>query len=627
MAKKQFKAESKRLLDLMINSIYTHKEIFLREIISNASDALDKLYYISLTDQNVGLGRDDMRITITADKAARTLTVSDNGVGMTEEDLENNLGVIASSGTFKFKQELEAGSDIESIGQFGVGFYSAFMVSSSVKVITRRYGSDQAYCWESSGADGYTVKPCDKESVGTDVIMTMKEDTEDDKFSEYLDEYTIRNLVKKYSDYVRYPIQCMMTHSHRKEGSPDDKPEYEDVQELETLNSMVPIWQRPKGQVTDEEYNNFYMQAFSDYAAPQRVITMSVEGQVSFKALLFIPSQQPYDFYMKDFEKGLKLYSNGVMIMEKCGDLLPDSFRFVRGLVDSPDLSLNISREMLQHDRQLRMIEKSIEKKIRSELDKMLANEREEYEKFYATFGRSLKYQAASGFGAQAAELADLLLFQSSADGKLVTLTEYVDAMPEGQPYIYYATGDSADAIKKLPQAELLADKGYAMLCYTEEVDEFVTRLLGKYKDKEFRSVNNDDLGIAPDEKEEDESTKTERQGVANFVKETLGDAVRDVIISKKLKSHPVCLSAGEGVSFEMEKYFKAAQPETGIKADRILELNADHPVFARLSETMKTDPVKAADYARILFAQAQLMAGMLPDDPVAYSDLICGIM
>lgn len=627
MAKKQFKAESKRLLDLMINSIYTHREIFLREIISNASDALDKRYYASLTDPNVGVSKEDLGIVITADKENRVLTVSDNGIGMSMEELENNLGVIARSGTLQFKQQLDDSTDISAIGQFGVGFYSAFMVSSRIRVITRRQGADTAYCWESTGADGYTITEATRAEVGTDVIMELKEDTEDDKYSEYLEESTIGTLVKKFSNYIRYPISSMVSRYEEKVSSTEDKPEFEKVSKLEVLNSMIPLWNRPKSEVTTEEYNDFYRQSFGDYSVPHRVIHMSVEGQVTFKALLFIPSQLPYDFYMKDFEKGLRLFSNGVMIMDKCGEVLPDSFRFVRGLVDSPDLSLNISREILQHDRQLRIIAKSIERRIRSELDKMLANEREEYEKFYSVFGRSLKYQIASDFDPKSAELADLLLFVSSKEGKLTTLGEYVERMPQEQQYIYYATGESMSLINGLPQAELLNDKGYEMLYFTEEVDEFDARRINSYKDKEFRSVNNDDLGIQTDDKETTEEDKTLQNGVVNFVKETLGEEVKEVVISKKLKSHAVCLSAGMGMSFEMEKYFSAAQPDSNIRADRVLEMNPEHPVFVRLRETMMSDPVKAADYARILYVQAQLMAGLLPDNPNDYTDMIYKLM
>ena len=627
MAKKQFKAESKRLLDLMINSIYTHREIFLREIISNASDALDKRYYTSLTDSTVGVSREDLGIAITADKANRVLTVSDNGIGMNKEELENNLGVIAKSGTLNFKQNLDQDADINAIGQFGVGFYSAFMVSSKITVITRRQGEDTAYCWESTGADGYTITECHKETVGTDVIMTLKEDTEEDKYSEYLDEYTIRSLVKKFSDYIRYPISSMVTKYEPKEGSTLENPDYDIRQEMEVLNSMVPLWKRSKSDITEEEYNTFYRSNFMEYAPPRKVIHMSVEGQVTFTALLFIPSQMPYDFYMKDFEKGLKLYSNGVLIMDKCGDVLPDAFRFVCGLVDSPDLSLNISREMLQHDRQLKIIAKSIERKIKAELFKMQSENREEYELFYGTFGKSLKYQMASGFNPQPKDLEDLIMFSSSKEKKLVTLAEYVDNMAEEQTYIYYATGDSMASMDRLPQAELLKDKGYEFLYFTEEVDEFVARVLDKYKEKEFRSVNNDDLGIPMEDKELTEDEKTTQNGVVNFVKETLGDLVNQVIISKKLKSSAVCLTAGEGVSFEMEKYFKQAQPESQIVAERILELNPDHPVFQKLSSVMMSDPVKAADYAKILLVQAQLMAGIMPDDPQSYAEMICNIM
>jgi molecular chaperone HtpG len=628
MPKKQFKAESKRLLDLMINSIYTHREIFLREIISNASDAIDKLCYLSLTDDKVGMSRGDFKINIAADKDARLITVSDNGVGMDREDLENNLGVIAASGSYKFRREMEEKGDTEGdsdiIGQFGVGFYSAFMVADSITVVTKKYGSDTAYMWQSSGADGYTIRECEKEKCGTDVVMHIRPDSDEEKYGEFLEEYRIKGLVRKYSDYIRWPIQMMVTEHRRKEGSPDDKPEFEDVKELETLNSMVPLWQRPKKDVTKEEYDKFYQEKFFDYTAPQRVIPVSVEGGITYKALLFIPSKAPYDFYTKDFEKGLQLYSGGVLIMDKCADLLPDYFRFVRGVVDSPDLSLNISREMLQHDRQLRTIASNLEKKIRAELEKMLKDEREEYEKFFANFGLQLKYGALADYGTHKDEIQDLLLFYSSTEKKPVTLGEYVSRMPESQKYIYFASGDSTAAIDSLPQTELVKNNGMEILYFTNQADEFVAQALSAYKEKEFRSVLDDDLGLENAEAPKDEG---EYRDVLDFVKAALGDRVKDVRISKKLVNHPVCLTAEGGVSFEMEKYMAAVQPDGHMKADRVLELNAAHPAFAALRDAMASDKDKAEKYARILLAQAELIAGLPLENPSDYADAVCSLM
>ena len=549
MAKKQFKAESKRLLDLMINSIYTHKEIFLREIISNASDACDKLCYQALTDSAVGMDRGDFKIEITADKQARTLTVSDNGIGMDKEDLENNLGVIASSGSYKFKQELgDDAKDTDVIGQFGVGFYSAFMVSDQITVVTRKYGAESGYKWQSSGADGYSVTECEKETVGTDIIMHIKPDTEDERYGEFLENWKLQELVRKYSDYIRFPIRMEVSKTRKKEDSPEDKPEYETYTEVDTLNSMVPIWQRRKSSVKPEEYNKFYRDKFHDYADPQRVIAVSAEGAVTYKALLFIPGAAPFDYYTKEFEKGLQLYSNGVLIMDKCADLLPEHFRFIRGVTDSPDLSLNISRELLQHDRQLKVIAGNLEKKIKSELSKMLKDSREDYEKFWKNFGRQLKYGVVNEYGRHKDLLQDLLLFHSSTEKKPVTLEEYVSRMKEDQKYIYYAAGETLEKIDRLPQTESLRDSGTEILYFTEEVDEFCAQTLRAYKDKEFRSVLDQEIDEGAEKKAEEAAAS--HKSVFDFVKEALGDTVKEVKASARLKSHPVCLTAGEGLSF-----------------------------------------------------------------------------
>ena len=626
MAKKQFKAESKRLLDLMINSIYTHKEIFLREIISNASDACDKLCYQALTDESVGMSRKDFAIHITVDKDARTLTVSDNGIGMDQADLENNLGIIASSGSYRFKQEVgDDAKDTDVIGQFGVGFYSAFMVADKITVVTKKYGAESGYTWVSSGADGYTITPCDKESVGTDIIMHIKEDTEDEKYSEFLESWRLQELVRKYSDYIRFPIRMEVSKTRRKEGSPDDKPEYETYTEEETLNSMVPIWQRRKSSVKPEEYNKFYRDKFHDYADPQRVITVSAEGAVTYKALLFIPGATPFDYYTKEYEKGLQLYSNGVLIMDKCADLLPEHFRFVRGVVDSPDLSLNISRELLQHDRQLKLMAANIEKKVKGELERMLKEDREGYEAFFKSFGRQLKVGCLNNYGAKRELLQDLLLFYSSTETQMATLGEYVDRMKEDQKHIYYAAGDSLDKIDKLPQTEGLRESGTEILYFTEEVDEFCAQILHTYQDKEFRSVL--DQEIAEGDREKAQETQDAHKAAFDFIKETLGDKVKEVRASARLKSHPVCLTAGEGLSFEMEKYFQAVQPDSPIHADRILELNVEHPAFAALEAAVTADPEKAKKYAALFYDQALLIAGLPLEDPAGYTDLVCELM
>ena len=625
MEKKAFKAESQRLLDLMIHSIYTHKEIFLREIISNASDAIDKLCYLSLTDENVGLKREDFAITLSVDKENRTLTVRDNGIGMDAEELENNLGVIASSGTYQFRQGLDKEAEADVIGQFGVGFYSAFMVADHITVISRKYGQEQAYRWESDGLEGYTIEPCTRDAVGTDIIMHIKPDgdEEPDEYGQYLQEYALRRLVKKYSDYIRFPIKMMMPHSQVKEGSPQDKPEYEEVLAWETLNSMVPLWQRKKADVTREEYDKFYQERFGDPAAPLSVITVSAEGAVTYKALLYIPSQAPSQYYTEDYKPGLQLYASGVMIMDSCADLLPDYFNFVRGVVESPDLSLNISRELLQHDRQLKIISANLEKKIKAELERMLRDDREKYETFYRSFGRQLKLCALDNYGARKEQLQDLLLFYSSTEKKPVTLAEYVSRMQPEQKFIYFASGDTVDAIDHMPQTELLKDHNMEILYFTDKADEFLPDMLQKYQDKPFRSAIDGDLELG-DEQKPDE-TDSHQESFA-FLKEALGDKVDQVKASTRLKTHPVCLSSGQGITFEMEKYFTAVQPELGMKAKRILEINVDHPAFAAFETARITDPDKAKKYAQILYNQACLIAGLPIENPSAYTDLICSL-
>ena len=636
MEKQQFKAESQRLLDLMINSIYTHKEIFLREIISNASDAIDKLAYTALTDDKVGINRDEFAITITRDPENRTLTVSDNGIGMSKDEMIENLGTIAKSGSLGFKQAMEKNEDIDIIGQFGVGFYSAFMVASSITVISRKYGEDKAWKWVSDGADGYTIEETEKDAPGTDVIMTLKADTEDEKYSEYLEEYEIRSLIRKYSDYIRYPIRMEVTKSRpveepkdeNAEGEENKAPKYESYTEMETLNSMVPIWQRDKKDVTEDEYETFYRDKFFDYNKPLRTIHYNVEGNVSFKALLYIPGKAPYDFYTKDYKRGLQLYSSGVLIMDNCEDLLPEHFRFVRGVVDSQDLSLNISREMLQHNRQLTIIARNIEKKIKSELKAMLENDREKYEEFYAAFGRQLKYGTVSDYGAHKEATQDLLLFYSHKEGKLISLKEYVDAMAEGQEKIYYAPGENKERLSKLPQVETLTKKGYDVLLFTEDVDEFVPQTLMTYMEKPFCNVSTEDLGLqTEEEKKQAEEKAEEMKGLLTFVKETLGDRVKEVKLSSELGSHPVCMTPAEGMSFEMEKYMKRANPEFAFPVGRVLELNPEHEAVQAMQKAMTEDPEKAKDYAKLLCYQAQLMAELPLDDPYAYTELVCRLM
>ena len=628
MEKKQFKAESQRLLDLMINSIYTHQEIFLREIISNASDAIDKLAYTALTDDKVGISRDEFAITITRDKNAGVLTVSDNGIGMNKEEMEENLGTIAKSGSLGFKQAMEKNEDIDIIGQFGVGFYAAFMVASSVTVISRKYGQDTAWKWVSNGADGYTIEPADRAYPGTDVIMTLKADTEDDTFSRFLEEYEIRSLVKKYSDYIRYPIRMAISKSRIKEDSPADRPEYESYMEEETLNSMIPIWQRGKKDVTDEEYETFYREKFYDFQKPARIIHTSAEGTVSFKALLFIPGKAPYDFYTKDYKHGLQLYSSGVMIMENCEDLLPEHFRFVRGVVDSQDLSLNISREMLQHNRQLKVIARGIEKKIKSELKSLLENDREKYEQFFQVFGRQLKYGTVADYGAHKEACQDLLLFYSHKQSKLITLKEYVETMAEGQEKIYFAPGDNTERLAKLPQVKTLENKGYDVLLFADEVDEFIPQTLMTYDEKSFCNISTEDLGLQTEEEKKELEEKTEKKkGFLAFVKESLGEGVKEVKLSANLGSAPVCVTSASGVSFEMEKYLKRVNPEMAMPVEKILELNPEHETVQILEKTMATDPVLAKDYAAILYAQALLMAELPLEDPAAYTELVCKLM
>ena len=624
MEKQQFKAESQRLLDLMINSIYTHKEIFLREILSNASDAMDKLAYIALTDDKVGVNRDDLAITIVRDEKNRTITVSDNGIGMNRAEMEENLGTIAKSGSLKFKQEMEEKEEIDIIGQFGVGFYSAFMVASSVTVISKKYGEDTAWKWMSDGADGYTIEPCEKETVGTDIIMTLKADTEEENYSAFLQEYEIRQLVKKYSDYIRYPIRMEISKSRKKE----DKDGYESYMELDTLNSMVPLWQRAKKDVTEEEYESFYREKFFDYNKPLKTIHISTEGSVTFKALLYIPGKAPFDFYTREFKPGLQLYSSGVMIMENCEELLPDHFRFVKGIVDSQDLSLNISREMLQHNRQLTVIGRNIEKKIKQELKNLLENERTKYEQFYAAFGRQLKYGSVADYGAHKDAVKDLLLFWSHKQGKQITLSEYVEAMPEGQEKIYFIPGESRERMSKLPQVQTLTAKGYDVLLCTDDVDEFIPQTLITFMEKSFCNAASEDLGLQTEEEKQQLSAKAEEmKGFLTFVKETLGESVKEVRLSGNLGSHPVSMVPENGMSFEMEKYMKRVNPEMAFSVGRILELNMEHDAVKALLAAMTEDPLKAKDYAQLLMYQAQLMADLPVEDPAGYTELVCKLM
>jgi len=640
MAKKQFKAESKRLLDMMINSIYTHKEIFLRELISNASDAIDKLYFRSLTDDSVKLKKKDFFIRLAADKENRTLTVRDNGIGMTKEELEKNLGTIAKSGSLDFKNENETGGKVDVIGQFGVGFYSAFMVASRVTVRSRAFGAQEAWQWESTGAEGYTIEPCDKEDVGTEVILVVKENEGEEHYDEFLDDWRLAGIVKKYSDYIRYPIKMLREKSRAIEGTDKDEeghykaPEYETYTEDETLNSMVPIWKRDKKKVKDEEYAQFYKDKFGDYSDPARVIQSKTEGTATFNALLFIPSRTPYNYYTKEYEKGLQLYSSGVLIMEKCADLLPDYFSFVKGLVDSEDLSLNISREMLQHDRQLKLIKTTLERKIKNELAAWLKNDREKYEEFFRNFGLQLKMGCYASYGMNKELLQDLLLFHSAKENKLVTLREYYEAMPEDQKYIYYAAGESTDRLAKLPAAERVLDKGFDILYLTDDVDEFMLQMLRSYgdkeKEKEFRNISADDLGIETDaEKEEVKAKNEENKELFEAMKEALDGKVTEVRLSQRLKSHPVCLSSSGPLSIEMEKVLNSmpAQQEK-VKSEKVLELNGEHEVFAALKRLFEAgDKEKLAAYSEILYDQALLIEGLALEDPVAYANNVCKLM
>ena len=633
MAKKQFKAESKRLLDLMINSIYTHKEIFLREIISNASDAIDKLCYKSLTDEGVGMARSDFRIRVDVDKDARTITVSDNGIGMTEQELSDNLGVIAKSGTRQFREDMDKADDvdIDVIGQFGVGFYSAFMVADKVTVVTRAYGADQAFRWESNGADGYTITPCEKDTVGSEVIMHLKPDTDDEDYSAYLESWRLKELVKKYSDYVRWPIHMMVERREWDEkGGEEGKGAYNTVVEDQTVNSMVPIWQRDKKDVSDDDCMAWYKDTWHDMEDPVAVIRVNAEGLTSYRAMLFIPAKAPYDYYTRDYKPGLQLYSSGVMIMESCADLVPDYFRFVRGVVDSPDLSLNISREMLQHDRQLKLIAQNLEKKIKAELKRLMDNDREKYEKFYGPFATQLKYGVVGDYGMHKDLLQDLLLFYSQKQEKLISLDEYVKAMPEEQKKIYFACAETTKRAAALPQAEAVKAAGYDLLCLTEDVDEFVVGIIGKVEEKEFCNISSDDLGLETEEEKQDTEKKAEEyKDLLAFVKEALGGTVESVKLSTKLKSQPVFLSTEGEVTIEMEKYFNnlPGVPEGNrVKARRVLELNAAHPAFAALEKAWKEDQPRAKRLAMVLLGQAELIAGIALDDPAAYTELVCGL-
>ncbi|CAM3095036.1 molecular chaperone HtpG [Paenibacillus lupini] len=626
MEKQQFKAESKRLLEMMINSIYTQREIFLRELISNASDAIDKIYYKALTDDQLVFNKESYYIKVTADKANRTLTLSDTGIGMTQEDLENNLGVIAKSGSLAFKKENEAKDGHNIIGQFGVGFYSAFMVADKVEVISKALGEKEAYKWESEGADGYSITPADKETVGTDIIMTIKPNTEDDNYDEFLEEYRLRAIIKKYSDFIRYPIKMDMKGQRPKEGS---EGEFEEYQEEQTVNSMVPIWRKNKSELTQEDYDNFYFEKRYGFDKPLKHLHISADGAVVYNAILFIPENTPFDYYTKEFEKGLELYSNGVLIMDKCADLLPDYFSFVKGMVDSEDLSLNISRELLQHDRQLQLIAKNIKNKIKSTLQSLLKEDREKYDGFYKSFGRQLKFGVYNDYGANKDTLQDLLLFYSSKEKKQVTLDEYVSRMPEDQKYIYYAAGESIDRLEKLPQAEIVADKGYEMLYFTDDIDEFAIKMIGTYKEKSFKNVSSGDLGIESnaEEKQAEEEAATENKDLFVSMKELLGDKVTGVKASKRLKSHPVCLSSDGEVTIEMEKVLKAMPNGQDVKADKVLEINVNHEVFQALKEAYSNDQQKLNLYTNILYNQALLIEGLTVQDPVQFTNDICKIM
>ncbi|KSU89470.1 molecular chaperone HtpG [Bacillus sp. VT 712] len=624
MTKKEFKAESKRLLDMMIHSIYSQKEIFLRELISNASDAIDKIYYKALTDESLSFEKDRYFIKVTADKEKRTLTITDTGIGMTQEELENNLGTIAKSGSLAFKAENEAKDGHDIIGQFGVGFYSAFMVADEVTVTSKALGSDTAYRWNSKGADGYTIEPCKKAEVGTEIVLKIKENTEEDQYDEYLEEYRLKAIVKKYSDFIRYPIKMDVTESKPKEGSDS---EFEQVTEEQVINSMVPIWRKNKSELTDEDYDAFYQEKRYGFDKPLKHIHISVDGMVRYNAILYIPETMPFDYYSPEYEKGLELYSSGVLIMNKCADLLPDYYSFVKGLVDSEDLSLNISREMLQHDRQLKLIAKNIKNKITSQLKSLLKDDREKYETFFGTFGRQLKYGVYSDFGANKDTLKDLLLFYSSKEQTLVTLKEYIERMPEDQKYIYYASGESYDRISKMPQTEMVLDKGYEILYFTDEVDEFAIKMLMSYEDKEFKSVSSGDLGIEADEKESAKEEEADSKDLLTYMKEMLATKVKDVRLSKRLKTHPVCLSTEGDVTIEMEKILKAMPNNQQVQADKILEINPSHNVFQALKIAFEQDKEKAELYTNLLYNQALLIEGLPLEDPIEFTNNVCKVM
>ncbi|SUV06266.1 chaperone protein HtpG [Priestia megaterium] len=624
MSKKEFKAESKRLLEMMINSIYSQKEVFLRELLSNSSDAIDKIYYKALTDDSLRFNKESYYIKVTPDKTNRTLTITDTGIGMTQEELESSLGTIARSGSLAFKNENETKDGHTIIGQFGVGFYAAFMVADVVTVISKALGSNEAYKWESTGADGYTIEPCEKETVGTQIILKIKENTEDETYDEYLEEYRLKEIIKKYSDFIRYPIKMDITEKRSKEGSDN---ELEDYTEEQVINSMVPIWKKNKNELTSEDYEQFYSEKRYGFDKPLTHLHINVDGTIRYNAILFIPENSPFDYYSKEFEKGLELYSNGVLIMNKCADLLPDYFSFVKGMVDSEDLSLNISREILQQDRQLQLIAKNIGKKIKNELKSLLKNEREKYEKFYESFGRQLKYGVYSDFGSNKDVLKDLLLFYSSTEKKLVTLDEYVSRMPEDQKYIYYASGESYNRIEKLPQAELVADKGYEILYFTEDIDEFAIKMLMTYKEKEFKSVSSSDLGIEAEEEQLNESEEKENKELFDYMKKALAGKIGDVRASKRLKTHPVCLSADGEVTIEMEKILSAMPDNQHVKAEKVLEINVNHDVFASLKDAFENDKGKLDLYTNLLYNQALLIEGLSISDPVEFTNDICKIM
>lgn len=625
METKQFKAESKRLLDLMINSIYTHREIFLRELISNASDAIDKIYYKALTDDSITFDKDNYFIKVTADKESRTIKITDTGIGMTKEELDDNLGVIAKSGSLNFKKENELKDGYDIIGQFGVGFYSAFLVADEVTVISKAFGSDEAYKWESKGVDGYTIEPAEKASYGTEITLKVKENSEDENFDEYLEEYKLKSIIKKYSDFIRYPIKMDITGRKPKEGTENEFDEYIEEQ---TINSMVPIWRKNKNELTKEDYDNFYSEKHYGFDKPLKYIHTSVDGAISYNAILYIPEKTPFDFYTKEYEKGLELYSNGVMIMNKCADLLPDYFSFVKGIVDSEDLSLNISREILQHDRQLKLIAKNIKSKIKGELESLLKNKREDYEKFYESFGRQLKFGVYSDFGSNKDVLQDLLMFYSSKEKKMVTLAEYVGRMKEDQKYIYYAAGESKERIEKLPQIELLLDKDYEVLYFTDDIDEFAIRMLMNYKEKEFKSISSGDLGIESEEnKEANEAEEKDNKDLFEYMKTTLAGKVKDVRASKRLKNHPVCLSNDGELSIEMEKILNSMPNNENVKADKILEINVHHDVFNSLKQAFENDKDKLSLFTDLLYNQALLIEGLSINDPVEFTNNICKIM